>query len=102
MRFERRKTLLAQVDHHFAAADRAGLPEAFSRHSQKAMDLLHSTAARTAFDLASEPVATRDRYGRSRFAQSVLLARRLVEAGIPLVQINWPRMGTSLPNQGGW
>jgi hypothetical protein len=44
----------------------------------------------------------RDRYGRSRFAQSVLLARRLVEAGMPLVQVNWTRMGSNLPNQGGW
>ena len=43
----------------------------------------------------------RDRYGRSRFAQSVLLARRLVEAGVSLVQINWTRIKDQ-PNQGGW
>lgn len=43
----------------------------------------------------------RDRYGRSRFAQSVLMARRLVEAGVPLVQVNWTRIKDQ-PNQGGW
>ena len=43
----------------------------------------------------------RDRYGRSRFAQSVLLARRLVEAGVSLVQVNWTRIANQ-PNQGGW
>ena len=101
MRFERRKALLGQVDRHFAAVDRAGPPEAFSRHAQKAMDLLHSTAARKAFDLSSEPVAVRDRYGRSRFAQSILLARRLVEVGVSLVQVNWTRIANR-PNQGGW
>ena len=101
MRFEGRKSLLSQVDRHFAAVDRAGLPDAYSRHAQKAMDLLHSTAARKAFDLSSEPVATRDRYGRSRFAQSILLARRLVEAGVSLVQVNWTRIANR-PNQGGW
>ncbi len=43
----------------------------------------------------------RDRYGRSRFAQSCLLARRLVESGVALVQVNWTRI-KGLPNQGGW
>ena len=65
------------------------------------MDLLHSTAARRAFDLSAEPDATRDRYGRSRFGQSILLARRLVEAGVSLVQVNWTRIA-GRPNQGGW
>ena len=43
----------------------------------------------------------RDRYGRSRFAQSILLARRLVEADVSLVQVNWTRIKDQ-PNQGGW
>ena len=63
---------------------------------------MRSGNVRRAFDLQQESTALRDRYGRSRYAQSVLLARRLVEAGMPLVQINWTRMGTNLPNQGGW
>ena len=43
----------------------------------------------------------RDRYGRNKFGQSVLLARRLVEAGVSLVQVNWPRFET-FPNFGVW
>ena len=53
-------------------------------------------AARSAFDLTLEPDTSRDRYGRTQFGQSLLLARRLVEAGVRLVQVNWFR-GTEEP-----
>ena len=43
----------------------------------------------------------RDRYGRSRFGQSCLLARRLVEAGVPLIRVNWTRVPNA-PNNGHW
>jgi uncharacterized protein (DUF1501 family) len=59
----------------------------------KAFDLLHSEASRQAFDLTGESSALRDNYGRHKYGQSVLLARRLVEAGVRLVQVNWPREG---------
>src|SRR5207253_695040 len=54
-------------------------------------DLLSSPRARAAFDLDREPPAVRDRYGRHQFGQSCLLARRMVEAGVGLVQVNWYR-----------
>ena len=66
----------------------------FHRHdvwTQKAVDLLSSPQARKAFNLDEEPAHVRDRYGRHRFGQSVLLARRLVEASVSLVQVNWTR-----------
>src|SRR5262249_27116567 len=63
----------------------------FDSQRQKAIDLLRSSKARKAFDLNQEPGPVRDRYGRHKFGQSVLLARRLVEAGVTLVQVNWPR-----------
>ena len=47
-----------------------------------------SAQAREAFDLSKEPAAVRDRYGRSRFGQSCLLARRLIESGVRFVTIN--------------
>jgi uncharacterized protein (DUF1501 family) len=62
---------------------------------------MSSGAARAAFDINREPERIRERYGRSRFAQSCLLARRLVEAGVSLVQVNWTRIANK-PNQGGW
>jgi hypothetical protein len=53
--------------------------------------LLRAPRARQAFDIDKEPPAVRDCYGRHRFGQSVLLARRLIEAGVKLVQVNWQR-----------
>jgi hypothetical protein len=58
---------------------------------QRAFALLQSERTRQALDLATEPPEARDRYGRSRFGQSLLLARRLLEAGVPFVTVNWSR-----------
>ncbi|MBA4062635.1 MAG: DUF1501 domain-containing protein [Isosphaera sp.] len=86
--------------------DRRGLLERIDRgpadpHVRKALELIASPAARQAFDLESEPVRARDRYGRTRFGQSCLLARRMVEAGVPLVRVNWTRVPNA-PNNGHW
>jgi hypothetical protein len=59
--------------------------------SREALDLLGGRRAREALDLSREPAEVRDRYGRHKFGQGCLLARRLVEAGVPLVQLNWHR-----------
>ena len=75
--------------------------ELYEAGVRKAFELVSSGAARQAFDLSQEPAKLRERYGNSRFAQSCLLARRLVEAGVSLVQVNWTRIA-NLPNQGGW
>ncbi len=58
-------------------------------HRQRALSLLTSATSRRAFDLAQEKQDLRQNYGLNRFGQSCLLARRLVEAGIPFVQVNW-------------
>jgi hypothetical protein len=65
-----------------AARDRDG-------HYERAFRLLQSPAAQKAFHLASEPAKLRGRYGNHHFGQSCLLARRLVEAGVPLVTVYW-------------
>jgi hypothetical protein len=76
-----------------SALDRTG--ESIARSSgvdafnQQAFRLLQSPAARRAFHLASEPAAVRERYGWHHFGQSCLLARRLIEAGVPLVTVYW-------------
>lgn len=54
-----------------------------------ASELIERAEALGAFDLSREPTIQRDRYGRSKFGQSLLLARRLVESGVPLVTVNW-------------
>src|SRR5262249_39426356 len=59
-----------------------------SHRQHQALDLLLSAGARSAFDLSKEPAAMRDRYGRDVFGSSVLLARRLVEAGVTFVTVH--------------
>ena len=56
---------------------------------ERAFALTTSPEARQAFDLAREPETLRERYGKDRFGQGCLLARRLVEAGVRYVQVNW-------------
>ena len=100
-RFDQRRSLLDQVNRRLDQTLRSPMVGQYSEESRQAMGLLSATASRKAFDLSAESAATRDRYGRSRYAQSVLLSRRLVEAGVSIVRINWPRIPDK-PNQGGW
>jgi hypothetical protein len=73
-----------------AAAPSAGAAPAIDPcdvYTEKAFRLLHSPAVRAAFDLAAEDPKLRDRYGRNKLGQSLLLARRLVEAGVRFVTV---------------
>ena len=62
-------------------------------HYDRAFSVLSSPAAARAFDLTREPLRVRERYGMNPHGQSVLQARRLVEAGVPLVTVFWPNDG---------
>jgi uncharacterized protein (DUF1501 family) len=61
---------------------------AFREHQRHAFELLASGRIAQAFHIDREPIKLRDRYGRNQFGQSLLLARRLVQAGVPIVQAN--------------
>ncbi len=90
-RLGRRRSLLESVNR---TLDGALTSRTFLREnglSGQAWDLLTSTEARRAFDLRREPPAVRERYGAHKFGQSCLLARRLLEAGVRLVTVHWPR-----------
>ncbi len=100
-RFTSRRDLLSQLDLARTTVDRKGAAERFQQHTEQAFDLLAGKSARRAFELDQESEATRDRYGRNRFGQSVLLARRMVEAGVSLVQVNWTRV-EEVKNNGSW
>jgi hypothetical protein len=91
IRVDRRRDLLTQINRQFDGVGRDGSVEAWDRVSQHAFDLVTSGQARAAFDLTRESDKTRDRYGRYTWGQSVLLARRLIEAGVRLVHVNWSR-----------
>jgi hypothetical protein len=101
VRISERRNLLAQMNGGLDKLAQSRQVDGYGIHARKAIDLLTSSSARSAFEISQETDKTRDRYGRSRFAQSVLLARRLVEAGVSLVQVNWTRIKDQ-PNQGGW
>lgn len=87
-RTNRRRSMLAQLDRWQRKVDRtsAGMLER-SRFYQQAYDLITSPAAKKAFKLEEEPTEVRDRYGRTTFGQSCLLARRLIESGVRFVTL---------------
>ena len=89
-RIQDRRKLNAQLDRIPRSLIGAGF-EHWDRSYQTAYDLLMSPKARQAFDLTREPKKIREKYGQSVFGQSALLARRLVEAGIPYIQLNYSR-----------
>lgn len=83
-RLRERFELLRQAEH----ADVSGTPAASLRHFQeRALDLVTGPDARRAFDLDCETMGTRDRYGRHPLGQNLLMARRLIEAGVRLVSV---------------
>jgi hypothetical protein len=86
-----RKSLLTGLNAQLSATQGSGAIQTYDGITQRAYDLLASSRARRAFDLAQEPDDLRTRYGMNQFGQSVLLARRLIEADVRLVQVNWYR-----------
>jgi uncharacterized protein (DUF1501 family) len=93
-RFAGRSDLRAEIDRFRRIADKqAGDPAvALDEHYQQAHDLMQSKEAQAAFDIGKESPKVRDAYGRNGFGQRLLLARRLVEAGVPFITIH----------DGGW
>ena len=89
--FADRRQLLAQFNEQSIGLDRARSAADFSSYQEQAISILTSSAIGRAFAIDREPPALRDQYGRHLFGQSLLLARRLVQAGVPIVQAN---MGT--------
>jgi hypothetical protein len=102
LRLQDRLSLLDQVNRGLDAADSGPAVQRFDARSRQALDLLRAGRARDAFNLDKESPAVRDRYGRNRWGQSLLLARRLVEAGVSLVQVNWTRMAGDTDDSPAW
>ena len=91
-RFERRKGILKVVDDHFRKLESSDALDAMDEFYQGAYKLVSSQEAREAFALDKEPAKVRDQYGRNQAGQRMLLARRLVEAGVRFVSLTY----------GGW
>jgi uncharacterized protein (DUF1501 family) len=87
-----RRALLQEIDSQHARIDRTDRPSEFADMQRKAFSMLTSGQVKRAFGLDREDPKLRDRYGRHLFGQSLLLARRLVQAGVPIVQANMGSM----------
>jgi uncharacterized protein (DUF1501 family) len=83
-----RATLASQLDEHRRGLD-SPTARQWTESRARAHALLTSAEARAALDLSREPQGQRERYGHTSFGQSCLLARRLVEAEVPYIQVNW-------------
>jgi uncharacterized protein (DUF1501 family) len=96
--------LLTQLDEQCQHIDRTAATGAYDRQREAAASLLTAPEVRQAFDVTQADDATQDRYGRHSFGWSLLMARRLVEAGVSLVQVNlgnnetWDTHGDAFPH----
>ena len=88
-RLVRRESLLDQFDSARQQLDRSRPVREFDRMRERALSLVTSEKMRAAFDIRREPVQLRDRYGRHLFGQSVLMGRRMIEAGARFVTVLW-------------
>jgi uncharacterized protein (DUF1501 family) len=94
-RLQRRAKLRDVVNASMPEVDRAVKQYNLSESYSRALNLVASGKARDAFALEQEPNDIRDKYGRHTFGQSLLLARRLVEAGTRVVEVVWPKVANS-------
>jgi hypothetical protein len=109
-RIQERRTLLKGFDQLRRDLDSSRVMEAMDRYGQQAVELVMGRRAQDAFELAKEPDAVRDRYGKHLWCQQALLARRLVEAGVSFVTLDlsyhsasgtWDTHGDNIPPYGG-
>ena len=91
-RFATRRTVLDAVNEHFARKEKSDNIGAMDTFYQRAYSLISSQKAREAFNIAAEPAKLRDEYGRNAAGQRMLMARRLVAAGVRMVTLQY----------GGW
>ncbi len=76
------------MDQQRQALERSAATQSFDEHRQSAIALLADPRVRRAFDVTNADVRTQERYGRNSFGWSLLMAFRLVEAGVNMIQVN--------------
>jgi Protein of unknown function (DUF1501) len=95
IRLNRRATLRQTISEGMPELEKATAKYDLKDYYGKALGLVLSGKTRDAFDLTRETTALRERYGKNTFGQSCLLARRLIEAGTRVVEVNWPKIANS-------
>ncbi len=104
-KLQSRSQLLGALDVARREFEKYPVEQTWKRHQQRTMDLLLSSQTTSAFDVSQEPEATRNRYGKSVNAMSLLLARRLVEAQVPFVTVFWKEneaFASQCKSEGAW
>ena len=89
IRLQARQGLLKQFDEQRRLVDQHASTRDLDKHYDKAFSLLSSAATRGAFDLAAEPMPLRQTYGWTEFGQRCVLGRRLIESGVPIVNVSY-------------
>jgi uncharacterized protein (DUF1501 family) len=95
VRLQRRAKLRETLSNQMPAIENAVKDMSLDDYYSRALNLIASGRARDAFALDREPVKVRESYGQNTFGQSLLLARRLVEAGTRVVEVIWPKVANS-------
>jgi len=90
-RLSGRRALLHNLDSQRRLLNQAGETQSLDAHQQRALNLLTSPEIGKVFQLGAEPAPIREQYGRSQFGQCCLLARRLAEAGVPIINVHYCR-----------
>jgi hypothetical protein len=88
VRESRRRSLRSAIDGAVGSFESSADARLLDSNFEGAFKLMSSPQAREAFEISAEPPSVRDRYGRTRFGQSCLLARRLIERGVRFVTVN--------------
>lgn len=101
-RFDERLKILESVNNGAAKNQSDKNQKQFENQTRQALNLMSGEATRKAFNLNLEPESMRERYGKNRWGQSVLLARRLVESGVPMIQVNWTRFANEPQGSPSW
>ncbi|NBO93594.1 MAG: DUF1501 domain-containing protein [Planctomycetia bacterium] len=99
-----RRKLLGAIDAAQRMAERSVIRD-YAKHQHKAFTLLSSRQTKAAFDLRAEPDAVRERYGPGINSMTMLMARRLVEAGVPFITVFWKgnaKLNDLCKSGGGW
>ena len=104
-RLQSRRELLSSLDQTTRLVDRSLMAGGYSKQQEKAFSLLTAPQTKAAFDVAAEPESLRAKYGDTITATSFLMARRLVEAGVPFITVFWKEhklLSTLCKSGGGW
>ncbi len=101
-RLQNRREIQQMINRQAKMLDYSSAARGLDAYYEKSLSMLNSSKVRDAFNLEAEPQTVRDRYGRTTYGQSCLLARRLVEAGVKFINVYFANNIGGRTTSGGW